>query len=1060
MSSHVAELGIRIFLDDTASSGLNAMNGVLGHMGHIISSTAYTWTQLGSEVRLAAEMTAGAGVAFLGFSSVLEESTDAAAELQDTMAFVSIAFNASEEETRVLTSSVETLASRSRFSSDQVGQAFITIGERGFTAEDAMDHVGAAAIRLAEATRSQVTPATELLSSTMQIFEMDASRATEASDALTFAFYHGMPSTSQLSQMISEVGYECKVTGVSLEQLVVTMDYLTRSGVPASQAANSLRYMLSSLSNPTTKASEELANMGIILVNQTSPALQQFLSDLDAAGGMSNPFDGTVRSLNSLFNEALKLGTIHTDESFFQWATASGMLSNQLYDSSGKMHDLFTMIKQLGTALDGLNPEQKTQALNQLFTVRGGKDASILLENINTTTEALDKLDNQYKKFSGGAALDALKVTSTYNGQMDMLKTTIISFLATSALPFVTFLGSVAGQINALIAPLANIQGEFVKFFGLFILVGTLVSAATLIGGFVTLLVLFWGTFGPIIIVVGLTAAGIVALSLAISFVIAYWNQLQPVLRVVYDSLMFVVGALVVLGLAFAGVSITQFLAGLWALMPALSTFASILFGQTIPALLYQIRLEATIVAQNLIWAVQNLSTIIPGLLAQAGAALVAAGAWILLNLPLILLIATVALLTAGFVYFLTQIDAGRAIVALLSVAWGVIVKEFQNAVATVMPALRNAVTQLQPVWKQLVDALNQARPALMFLGAIVGGILVVAFGLLIGLVVGLIRGLAALLVAVIGVAAGFIRSLMGVVQFWTGFFNLIIALIRGDWPKVGAAFLQMGQGIKNIFGGIWDSVKAVFVGAFSVLYGIISGFIGGVIGFFRHLFDVLVGHSIVPDMVIAIIALFVLLPLRVLLAILSLIPGVGGFFAALSANLTFIVSNLISTIVYSFFGLPGAIIGAMGNLGGMLWGFAQNAMNMFLQPIYNAINGVRNAVGGIAGTIRNILGFQSPPKEGPLADSHTYMPNMLKMYSDGIVSHQHLLKSATTSIATALHPTSFTTPGIQSAQATSANAAGGSTYILKLDGDVVASFTENRLLGTLQMNGLNRLMR
>jgi phage-related protein len=1057
--ANVAELGIKIFLDDSASAGLNALGGIFGNLGRMISQSAYSWAALSPEIRLASEVAAGAGLAFLGFSSVLETSIENAAELQDTMANVSIAFNATDEETNRLQSSIETLAGTSRFSSDQVGEAFIQIGERGISAEDAMNHVGAAAIRLAEATHSQVAPATDLLASTMQIFGMRADEASKASDALTFAFYHGMPSASQLSQMISEVGYEAKLTGVSLEQLVVTMDYLTRSGVPASQASNSLRYILSSLSNPTTKAAEELANLGIILVNKTSPALQEFLVNLDKAGGLNAPFDGTVRSLSSLFSAATNLGTVHTDQSFFEWATANGILNNTLYDSNGKMHDLFTIINQLGSALDGLNPEQKAQALNQLFTVRGGKDAGILLNDIGQTTQALNRLDEEYRKFSGGAAKDAGKVTGTFNGQLDMLKTTIASFLATAAMPFDKFFASVIGSINTLIAPLANINGEFVKFFGVFLMVGSLTSATVLIGALVVVVVLLWGTLGPIILVAGGVVLAITALSAAVAFAITNWKAIEPILAAVAI-------AAVSVGIAFGAWRLALLIASVTTLIPGLIAMAAGLWAQIGPlaaniasGAVYLAQMALLVVRMG-IWGAMNWSTVVPGLIAQAAAATAAALAWVALNLPIVILVGVIALLVAGFVYLLTQTDMLKWGMGALKAVFSVVVETFRSATSAVMPAVRSALDSLRPVIQQLTIGFRQAEPIFRGLALIVGGILVVALGVLSGIIRGLIQLIAAILVTIINVAAGIIRVLLGVVQFFLGFFNLIKAIVTGNGAGIQAAFGQMGQGIQNIVGGLFNAVKAIFVGAFNAIIGFITGFIQGVIGFFKHLFDVLVGHSIVPDMINSIISVFLSLPGRALSAVSTLLGNLLGFFSNLAGQVLGNIGGFINTIVEGFKSLPGRIIEGLSNLGNMLLNSAKNAVEMFLKPLRDAIDTVKNIAGNIANGIKSVLGFSSPPKEGPLTDSDQYMPRMIKMYTDGMLSQQYLIRNAAATIATSLHPNSFISPGVQAAQAGSSSGNSTSTYILQLDGKPIAQFTEDRIRGTLQMNGINRLMR
>jgi len=65
-------------------------------------------------------------------------------------------------------------------------------------------------------------------------------------------------------------------------------------------------------------------------------------------------------------------------------------------------------------------------------------------------------------------------------------------------------------------------------------------------------------------------------------------------------------------------------------------------------------------------------------------------------------------------------------------------------------------------------------------------------------------------------------------------------------------------------------------------------------------------------------------------------------------------------------------------------WG--TNAINGFTDGIKNTTSKVTDAVTNVANGIKDFLGFQSPPKKGPLSDSDKYMPNMMNMLKDGII--------------------------------------------------------------------------
>ena len=52
------------------------------------------------------------------------------------------------------------------------------------------------------------------------------------------------------------------------------------------------------------------------------------------------------------------------------------------------------------------------------------------------------------------------------------------------------------------------------------------------------------------------------------------------------------------------------------------------------------------------------------------------------------------------------------------------------------------------------------------------------------------------------------------------------------------------------------------------------------------------------------------------------------------------------------------------------------------------------SAVSSVASKVKNYIGF-SEPEEGPLSNFHTYAPDMMKLFSQGITDNIGLVKSA-----------------------------------------------------------------
>ncbi len=74
-------------------------------------------------------------------------------------------------------------------------------------------------------------------------------------------------------------------------------------------------------------------------------------------------------------------------------------------------------------------------------------------------------------------------------------------------------------------------------------------------------------------------------------------------------------------------------------------------------------------------------------------------------------------------------------------------------------------------------------------------------------------------------------------------------------------------------------------------------------------------------------------------------------------------------------------------------WG--ANLIGGLISGIEGAVGGLFSTIGGIADKIKGMLGFHSPPKLGPLADADKYMPNMMAMFSEGIVANMPAVQKA-----------------------------------------------------------------
>lgn len=183
---------------------------------------------------------------------------------------------------------------------------------------------------------------------------------------------------------------------------------------------------------------------------------------------------------------------------------------------------------------------------------------------------------------------------------------------------------------------------------------------------------------------------------------------------------------------------------------------------------------------------------------------------------------------------------------------------------APVWDALKNSFNDLLPLFSQWGELLKVILPVLGQVALVIGGALVGALVIAIGL-------WTAFITAMIYVITGVVQVLTGIVQAITGFFQILIGI-----------FTLNGDMIKQGWDTLWNGIVNIFKGAINITVNAVKGFVDSIIAFFTNLYNVLVGNSIIPDMVNGIIGWFGTLDDRVVGIVTSMIETVKNLFGGL----------------------------------------------------------------------------------------------------------------------------------------------------------------------------------
>lgn len=271
-------------------------------------------------------------------------------------------------------------------------------------------------------------------------------------------------------------------------------------------------------------------------------------------------------------------------------------------------------------------------------------------------------------------------------------------------------------------------------------------------------------------------------------------------------------------------------------------------------------------------------------------------------------------------------------------------------------------LTLLQESFGTFKESLEPLMPILKDMALVLGTSLAIGLGLV-------YSGLSLLLVIIPNVA-GIIMGLVGIV---TSVLGIIKAVFTGNFELIEKSTTSL-----------WKSIVSIWKNAWSMLKNGVKTFIGSIVKFFTNLYDVLVGHSIIPDMINSIIEWFKKLPGRVLSFISSMVTNVINKIISFKNSMVTNISNAVDSAVSKFKGLLTKITSAAKGLIQIGKNAATNLLNGikgidFVKAganiISSVIKGIKSMFGSLKETmasavqkIRDYLPF-SPAKVGPLMD-------------------------------------------------------------------------------------------
>ncbi|PLS23782.1 phage tail tape measure protein, partial [Bifidobacterium imperatoris] len=255
------------------------------------------------------------------------------------------------------------------YNAQEAADAINELGKAGMSTTDILSGGLSGALNLAASDGMQVSEAAELMSSAMAQFNLTGKQAGNVADALAAGAGKAQGSARDLGYALQQSGMVANSFGIGMTETVGTLTAFANAGMIGSDAGTSLKTMLISLANPSTKAKNLMQELGI----NAYDAQGNFIGLANLAGQLQDKMGGltqeqrnqalatifgsdAIRAANVLYNEGAKgidKWTKKVEDSGFaaqQAAAKNDNLKGDLENLSGSFE---SMLITIGSGANG-----------------------------------------------------------------------------------------------------------------------------------------------------------------------------------------------------------------------------------------------------------------------------------------------------------------------------------------------------------------------------------------------------------------------------------------------------------------------------------------------------------------------------------------------------------------------------------------------------------------------------------------------------------------------------------------------------------------------------------
>jgi TP901 family phage tail tape measure protein len=276
ISSDIKEalVGIRkvdVAIDKMDANVGKAAAGIRGATGKMIKA----FVAVGAVA--AVGLAVGIGKATMTFADFEQAVTNAASVTGQTGA----AYEATKRNIEELS---KTLGETTVFSAQQAANAMYDLASAGYDVGTMVKSDLEPIMNLAAATQSDLTFATETVTSALGQFGMGINDSLRVSDVFAKAVGDSKSKMESLSVAMRTVGPTAHSMGIDIESTTAYLGTLFDAGLKGEQAATGLKGAFGKLAAPTNAAAAALADIGLT-VEEVNPLTNDFTSILETLNG-------------------------------------------------------------------------------------------------------------------------------------------------------------------------------------------------------------------------------------------------------------------------------------------------------------------------------------------------------------------------------------------------------------------------------------------------------------------------------------------------------------------------------------------------------------------------------------------------------------------------------------------------------------------------------------------------------------------------------------------------------------------------------------------------------